>query len=402
MAHLSGSGSLPRAADKDAFKPTDLRFSPRLEALRGCAALSVAAFHCWQTKWTDESGQTVTFLSSCGGKGSAESLCTLSLNIAGNGLGAVILFFVLSGFVLSGSLHRGQSDATRFVTARLFRIYPAVFASVAIFAAFNWATRLASPQPYDIVTMVRNALLLDVSIDGVMWSLQLEMIAIPILLIGFRLWRRWGVAPLVVLYITLVALSFVGGWQRLIGEPGEFGMIQAFIPGMLAYVLAPRVVARWTPRTATVAFTIVAASFLASRPLIHGVWWSPIAEAAFGAIGVAILAFSSPGGIAKVFDLRLFLFFGRISFSFYLLHPLTLLVMWNMPGLRAPLAAAGLPPVVIAVVLFVSSVAVVTPLALAMYHWIERPGIEAYRRLVRGLWGAQTMSLRSPVERHPG
>lgn len=81
-------------------------FFPRLEALRGLAALVVAADHVWQSPWRDASGETRSFIPSpandvFGG------WTTLVLWTFGNGLAAVNLFFVISGFVLLQSLMRG-------------------------------------------------------------------------------------------------------------------------------------------------------------------------------------------------------------------------------------------------------------------------------------------------------
>src|SRR5947208_2819432 len=90
-ARLAGPGPLQDASTV---------FYPRLEALRGVAALTVAAFHSWQSIWIDATGHTRNFFSS-GGTAWAERFGEELLRIFGNGHGAVVLFFVISGFVLS-------------------------------------------------------------------------------------------------------------------------------------------------------------------------------------------------------------------------------------------------------------------------------------------------------------
>jgi len=50
-----------------------------------------------------------------------------------NGFGAVVAFFVISGFVLARSLDRDFS-AMRFARARIFRLFPAPIITIAICA----------------------------------------------------------------------------------------------------------------------------------------------------------------------------------------------------------------------------------------------------------------------------
>src|ERR1700730_2171335 len=80
-----------------------IRFVPELESLRGIAALMVAAYHGSNmltapnlTLWTDPRSWTNPFWN---------GLFHLYRAIS-NGSGAVIFFFVLSGFVLASSIER--------------------------------------------------------------------------------------------------------------------------------------------------------------------------------------------------------------------------------------------------------------------------------------------------------
>jgi peptidoglycan/LPS O-acetylase OafA/YrhL len=373
-------------------------FYPRLEALRGVAALSVAAFHSWQSPWLDSVGRIRNFLP-FHGEGFIEGFCVLALRIIGNGYGAVVLFFVLSGFVLSATLVHGPtyraSSAMQFGIARLFRIYPAVFLAIAMFAAVFWTTGVAiSAEPFSLGLLLRNVLLFDISIDGVMWSLQLEVIAIPLIFVAYQGWWRWGGAFLAGLFLPLAALSFWGPWNRAIGAPNLFGEIHAFVLGMAAYLVAPRFIEHWSARTGTLVFAVAAFLFLVSRPLLgFASTWSALTEAASGAVGVAILAVGRPNGPAVIFDASIVRFFGRISYSFYLLHPLTLLVMWKIPTALGAVVQAGVPTLSVAALLFVASVAAVTPLAYASYRWVERPGVAAGRSMRRALIGRTASSI---------
>jgi peptidoglycan/LPS O-acetylase OafA/YrhL len=82
-----------------------------------------------------------------------------------------------------------------------------------------------------------------------------------------------------------------------------------------------------------------------------------------------------------MFDSNFARFYGRISYSLYILHPLTLIVIWHIPDAIAAALAAGVPCLVVAALLPVLSIATITPLAWAIWRFVERPGIEASRWL---------------------
>ena len=72
-------------------------------------------------------------------------------------------------------------------------------------------------------------------------------------------------------------------------------------------------------RTASVQWLV---SFVIIRPVLG--WtsnWAPLIEAAVGTAIVAFLSFGRVGAPGRAFDLGVARFFGRVSYSFYLLHP---------------------------------------------------------------------------------
>ncbi|HEY4987300.1 MAG TPA: hypothetical protein VII39_11825, partial [Bradyrhizobium sp.] len=73
-------------------------------------------------------------------------------------------------------------------------------------------------------------------------------------------------------------------------------------------------------------------------------------------------------------DARIVRFYGQISYSFYLLHPLTFwatgrLTAWLLNGVD------GLPVTVVAVTCILFSVAAITPLAYASWRFVELPAM---------------------------
>jgi peptidoglycan/LPS O-acetylase OafA/YrhL len=77
-------------------------------------------------------------------------------------------------------------------------------------------------------------------------------------------------------------------------------------------------------------------------------------------------------------------FYGRISYSFYLLHPLILMVAWNQPDLLGQFIRAEFPPALLAAIMFGISVLLVTPLAMLSYRFIELPSMRAMKWLRSG------------------
>ncbi len=364
----------------------DRGFLPRLESLRGLAALTVVAFHAWQSPWLNSEGKTYSYLRSMSEPWPGP-LGTL-LEIVGPGISAVNLFFVLSGFVLMLSLSRGAQHGgrgtARFVQARIFRLYPAVVATIAVFAAFYWTTgySLSGPSVYELGSLIRNALLLSTSINGVMWSLQIEVLAVPLILLGYALYRICGMAGLLVLLAVLVCLSLIGTWIRLVSTPFGLAVLTSFVAGMIACIAGAHITRRLSPAAAMALFLVAVAGFYSARYTVgFGSRWLISVEAFFAAIMIALLAYGSLGGVGRFFDLPLIRFYGRISYSFYLVHILVLIPIWAHPRMLGNIVDTGLPHFVIALGLFVVVSAIATPLAFAMYRYVELPGIAAGRAL---------------------
>lgn len=369
-------------------KKGPVSFFPRLEALRGVAALTVAAFHASQTPWKagihplstapDRSGLVWGVLFRV-----YSALC--------NGHGAVILFFVLSGFVLSLSLERdfskGGPVARRFFVGRACRIYPAVVTTVLLFGAVFWMFGVfllgVTATHYDPAGLLRNMLLLDTDIDGVMWSLQLEVIASPLILLTVLMLRRGRGAFAVVSALILVALSFVGQWDGALGGGRTpLGPLYAFVFGILTARIGRRLVSGPRTRFAGALFLGATLLFYGSRPLLGaGSKWSPLGEAVAAAVLIAVLAYADNSRFARPLDWPFLRLCGRVSYSFYLLHPLTLTVIWAIPASIAAALNAGVPSLLIALVLAIASIGVILPVAWLNWRFVELPGIALGRRL---------------------
>lgn len=363
------------------------RFYPSLEGARGIAALMVALLHVGQASWLDGAGQKQPLV---GAAAHTRDLPwgDLALRILGNGSGAVIFFFVLSGFVLTLSLQGGAGRSRpglwTFLLNRVFRIYPAVIATILVFAAAWWLTgvSITSAASYEPFNLLLNALLIKTDVNGVMWSLKLEVVAAPVIFVSVWAALRFGPRALWLISAVFLGLSFSTGWSHwIIGPPAGNGAFYAFVFGISACFYGAPVVARL--KSPAIWLTAVILGFAAARPLL-GWWsnWSSIFEAALSAAGIALLAYAPLKWWGGELLGRLVRYYGKISYSFYLLHPLSLFLIWNIPGLLTAVLDAGVPRLVLAGLLFVGTTLVITPLAHLQWAQVERMGA-AVPRLIR-------------------
>lgn len=287
---------------------------PSLDSLRGLAALTVCLFHVDYDGW-------------------AKPLF--------NGHGAVVVFFVLSGFVLHGALSR--TDPWAYLIARFFRLFPVVFASVALILLLTGG---------DWGIYFRNALLLETTVNGALWTIPIE-IAGSVMLLGIHQLRRWGTGPLVVITIGLATISFLGSRSRLFWGI-DMGLLYPFLVGYLAAHIRPKLV--WPAMTLGASLVLIYAGWASGY--VFKQW--PLLMTVIGAAGL-VLALAEFGDALQSPPLRLL---GLASYSFYALHPIGLTVASGPMGLvAAPLVTLAL--------------------AVPMYWLVERPGIAAGKRFSR-------------------
>ncbi|MBS1813560.1 MAG: acyltransferase [Acidobacteria bacterium] len=144
----------------------------------------------------------------------------LLAEIVFNAHAAVMLFFVLSGYVLSRSLSGAPESVPtliRFYVSRLFRIYPALWAACVLGMVYFIAVKPHLPvrdaSPWFLVNTAALTLRRMLStfsgrptlLVPILWSIRVELLA-SLLLPGFvyLIRRRLG--------ILLLALSILGAW----------------------------------------------------------------------------------------------------------------------------------------------------------------------------------------------
>lgn len=362
-------------------------FIPELEATRAIAALIVAGFHISQTKITI-GGDDVRLMAAMRESASAgETILARLLEPFLQGMPAVWYFFVLSGFVLAASLERDArpivASAWRFAVRRLCRIYPAIIFAILTFVALYFATGLSLKPTYGFVAIVSNMVLLTNTIDGVTWSMQAELLATPLIFLGFVLWRRGWTAALFVLAAILTLLSFWEDWNRLMGRVSITEPLYAFVFGVITYATGRKVVERVDPRYHGLCMVGAVLVFFWATSIPGLSQYAMLIKSAACAVLIGFLAFGRNRAASRMLDAPAVRFLGRVSYSFYLLHPLTLTVTLHQPAFFGGIVNAGVPAVALLLVLWVGSTLAILPLAYVSYRFVELPGIALGRRLCR-------------------
>jgi peptidoglycan/LPS O-acetylase OafA/YrhL len=331
--------------------------------MRGIAALAVAGMHV-TSSYVDGTG-----------RGTLDAIGLAAIKALTNGYGAVVAFFVISGFVLARSLD-GNLDAARFAHARIFRLFPAAIATVAIFAALFYAFgfSLYERSSFAPLNVAANMLMLRADIDKVMWSMKAELAATPLIFASVWLFRRAGARPLLAIAAVLFGLSFIGQYDHLIGDDTNLAPLYAFPIGVLLHFRGEAMVRRLGPVAAMLTALASMALFCACAFFKPSGTFTLLVECLSAATLVALIAFRTEVAIFAPLDLPLVRFYGRISYSFYLMHPLAL---WAAARFTAYLLnlSGSLPVTLVLAAAFAFSVIVITPLAYASWRFVERPAM---------------------------
>ncbi len=291
----------------------------------------------------------------------------IKLHMAGRS--AVILFFVLSGFVLARSLENGQPSFLEYAVRRFFRIYPILFLTIIISyflhvvigydneSQSNWLTDTCNPD-MSYSSLLRNLVLWGTSgsngFDGVIWSLVYELrisMLFPFILSGIMRFKLKAVIFWMLLSIiaTMYLHHLTGSFATGFGEK-NFALTLLdtvyftvfFAAGAYLSVNGRRMFALLTkvPVWILVPLSmIVAYSFLKSDAV--GTVLAGDYIRGTGAVGLIAFAMSF-NKFENALNFKTPIWMGKISYSLYLVHTLIIYVVYELwPKLPLPLTIAA-------------------------------------------------------------
>ena len=358
-------------------KGSNACFLSRIESLRGVAALTVAILHATTPLVTQPA------------QGGLDQAGLFAIKALTNGYGAVVAFFVISGFVLARSLDR-NFDARGFAIARAFRLLPAAAAAVGVVALLHafFGYALNGGVSYGPVNVILNMLMLRVNIIGVMWSMKAELAATPLIFVCSWIGRTGKLHRLLLIAAGLFAFSFLGQYCHALGDDTNLGPLFAFPIGVWLHFGGRRLVERLSTSSVVLVAGSAVVVFCGCSFFNTVASVGLLAECLSAAALVALIAYREGETIFAPLDHPLVRFFGKVSYSFYLLHPLSL---WFAARVADYVQRfGGLPVSVIALTAAVCSVAATTPFAYLSWRFIEIPFV----RLGKSAFRQKTPSAR--------
>jgi len=279
----------------------------------------------------------------------------------------VWIFFGLSAHLLTSGLRTELSRLPRnialprYVMHRIFRIYPLYLVVLALHLVLG---------DIDTDTLLRHVVLTEG--NGELWAIPVEFqyyLVIPILgVMGRR-------AAVVFLCVASVAVALYSSTRPETVFSNGLSILPKALPFLFAslflIVLEPS--SRWVRPAGWIALGLLLACTVISRRVNLGelpIWLAPWLSAAIGIAAAGLIqALTQPGRLSRAFSVWPLVWIGEISFSIYLLHMfvIRLVSQWSIGPMLSGWCALLL------------SIA----MAACTYRMIERPGIEAGRRLAR-------------------
>lgn len=312
---------------------------PGLDALRGLAALSVVFCHCIDML-RDSSYQAAY----------TPVFHFFDLTIAKtltNGLDAVLLFFMHSGFVLVLPFLSSTVAYHAFIVKRIFRIYPAHLVVISALLLLVW---LIHPHPLPdmgewfnrkctivptLVDVLKQFSLIGLDVpaetthfNGVIWSLVHEMrISLIFPLLALLYIRRPVIAQLLAIVLWPTITAYLQNLSIMADDPiranfvVSFGYIQFFLVGIFLAEHRHGITQWWQRATRSTRAALLVLAIVCYAGHTQITWSLPFlpGDATSLLLALAVFVAAAANGEA-LFMARIPQWLGRISYSLYLVH----------------------------------------------------------------------------------
>lgn len=377
-----------------------------LDSLRGIAAFSVLLYHCYLVSFLVKSSinnalETLSF--------PARTILSLSINLFTSGHSAVILFFVLSGFVLTISIVTRKQSYKTFILKRIFRIYPILFISIImsyllhLLIGHNPIPNYVQPQWYQYyvagpIQITISDLLGHVALTGIrpghsflnspIWSLVHEMrisLIFPLLVLLLSMDKKLAMFIVLGFFLSiagemvsnfLIMAKYVQTVYIVILETPLYSMLQTlyylvfFLMGIALALKREKIhfLINRMPEAAKFISVIIAVIFLIYFDSVT----TSFVDYLRGIGAVMLIAFAYSWERFKTgLSMPLFAWLGKISYSLYIFHWLVIYTVFELWGNSLPLWQC------VAITIISSLI-----LAELMSRFIEYPFINLGKRIL--------------------
>ena len=265
---------------------------------------------------------------------------------------AVMLFFTLSGHVLweafSKKYDKSIIEFPDYVVSRAYRLLPT---SIAVGVLFGLASGHYIADISNI-ELIRTMFILSRETNGVLWSLQTEVVCSLMLFLAWLLVRGTGIGALLCLIGSIIAFQYYPDGYVLCSAAFFVGALVRYAPGFLR---------------SSSALAITGLVLMVSSSVYYGHDWH---SRYFEMTGAFLIIAYARNGHSSFLVSRPVQFLGHVSYPFYLVHPLAL-------ALARPLVAhlAGEPAAAQILAYFLVSTSIALPASWVLHVAVEKPSM---------------------------
>jgi peptidoglycan/LPS O-acetylase OafA/YrhL len=361
-------------------------------------------------------GIAITMVLICHLSFSTTLLSALPIRLTNPFYAGVELFFVISGFVVTRSLIRGNYEPGSFLIKRSFRLYPPILAFLAFSGAVNAAIRLSGRPPFAVdffcvplsrftrqaVAILGGYLINNVGspyyMNGAMWSLSVEFqfyaaaAAIAVAALALRASPRatgYAIAG------CAAAVYAVCSYSRVLLTLGEHPGPSTYLLDFKFDYMALGVLLAYIPESAlgrTIRYGRVLSIGFLLLPIVGlALLRSPLTAVPSGPdyldgagmlltapCYLALVTLAIGGNVSRALPValnKLLFMVGERSYTIYLLHFPAMVVAWVV--IVAVHAAWAENAWAYAVVQVVATLAILVPATEAVYRLLELSSIES-------------------------
>lgn len=370
-----------------------------LTSLRGIAALAVVVQHCLlvlRISGTDDVFNAPLRLDE------PWLLHQHAILMFFNGEAAVVLFFVLSGLVLTLSIRRdeplGVTTTIRYWIRRVFRLYPLLIAaaigSAVILSivppgmqlpnASSWAVQHFNAE-VTTATIVKTGLGISNVLNPPVWTITIEIAASMLFPAFYLIATR---ATTLGKVVALCCFAFL-----TLASPVRFRFIEVYL---IAFFLGALVVVHGRPfadwvwslgaasRTAFVVLVVLVA--LSAKRLIDPENWNDgLTALAISITCTAIVAVVYFGPRRGLLEHPTLVWLGDISYGIYLIHFPVMITLLRLVAPHMPTTIAPTATLAFHLTLAGSVVAITIPLAALSFRFLELPLQNLGRQFARNV-----------------